>query len=1171
MPDLTTPRSRGRRGGNSGWPADRVLFPESEPQWYTVGNDLPGTTVGPGSDDAVLPRLEDTVARSAITRVTDYFDPTYGKPSRNAMCVSAEVQLYEDVPFYRAHRVFMISNSGFNEEGYAVRLTMYLSNGHDIVSQDEYEGLELTDDPAEDVAVALADIDAETSEVLCFEQFGGTVTCTVVRVAAEDKNLMTAYHWERTNPVLPYSFCLDRGATTTVASGGRTGDTAKWAELNLGSDTFFSSMQAMNIGAGRVLLLHLKTDGSVTGYVLGCTDGIVTTLSTTAVLPAGSAVNLYQMVPSVNGLIDGTRDRFAVTWRAPATGTGGAAIMNVDAANVITIEAQISLDADQSHAAWCRDRVVILTKDTYSVPNSAYIYDVGFGPSSPFLRVYDQALNQLTVIDGAAGVVNTDGPGLLQIAGCYGWANGRLYMHAAGTEPDSKPDYQYAYYGSGLRLYVLEGDTLVLQDQLPAVPGVNPVASEMHPITEDAIIVCGRDQEFYDSGQPVGHSGMFTVYYAGGALREGNSDQSVHRISDEWVVIVSPEKNGYWRTTNETPVWDASPQLGWPIEESIVRAVHINGQGVPDKTGRSTSTHMLGSWYAACSRIDDTHFMIISTGSMDEKDYVDGLPGRFYMRIFEINEETADVTVVATRPYPGEVGDPDHKVFRAYAPGGQATNDPAGVIFGEVGGPYAGVSLVGGGRRFRLPAGTWRFDADLAIPGGVTGTTSVSMYDLAGNLIATRGNTGLHSSPPFASGPTFYVTHDAPFDVVVRVDMSPITTVDEHSYVTITPGHTWFVTTVIQTTETSRRFVMFSRTVNDPPHGIRPDTPDIEMTVTTFDLDATDWSTTVLDEKVIDPYSAGGIFSERKVDGLTQLSPSKYVATYPHDTAIGHMSAHCGVLVDANGQITSGTPVQSVADPDYSSTIPQNYGIQGTWMHAGMGNHGRYIYPCGNWWVGSHTRFPRINFGSFGVSQRIPGAVAVMDVDDVTGDLDITMYPLRVRREDIDEEWYDANQFFADAVYTDGATPPSCANVDGYQWEFYNTSQVMPGASADEFWLFQGTEPIPALEELRTGFGIAKYTLNHTDESADYVPDTFACMGLPYWLPYAALCTPLRADMFALIGHFSYIGARSGPQGDESGYGTGTLRIFDAAGRGFAAPGPNSKRAIAAQSNKSGL
>lgn len=622
------------RGGD--WTSPYVIASlEAEPQWNTLGAGL-GAPAGPGTDDSVLWPLESAPERAGINLTSDYFSDL-ATPARISMAVgSAPAEIFEGVPQITARRAFVIHNK--TSDG-TVYLHYHLANETGIATEDYALLPTFLTEPAEGLALAIASEANDTTVLLAFYQtLAGDVYCKPVVVAPESRNNMA---WPKEgNAGVRYPIerpCLDVGASTFIASGGLAGERSGWDAWDFeGGDIFFSPIQAVGLGGGRTLLLTLGSDGVVRARIVSYSNGTITAsapVDIPTVIGGSVALNLYQATNAVLGVDGGSATTVVFTYRSA---TFRSDVVILDCAGTPTVTASAVIGADYTHATWCGGRVVVLTKSCYAATG---LHPLGFGGSATTLHIYDDELVHLNGVQADVGLTNQ----IQQTGTVTGFANGRLFMFCSSFEAvEYQIGHVFEYEGSGIRLWRLDGDNLVLQDQIGYNLGILPSSTQAVAWNDAAVTLLGPTGETY--GAPPGDEApMYLNFFVGGVLKEANSDVQPYRISDNWLVITEPEKNGVWWTVPD--VYTAFTQH---LEGTYCRAIHIDNAGVPDLAGEPIWMYANWSWYSALCRISDTRFMHIGTGHNDPELVLGGsVTGKSQIfQVFDVDEATGNLTKI---------------------------------------------------------------------------------------------------------------------------------------------------------------------------------------------------------------------------------------------------------------------------------------------------------------------------------------------------------------------------------------------------------------------------------------------------------------------------------------------------------------------------------------------
>lgn len=613
----------------AGWTAPYVQIQnESQPQWNTLGGL--GSTAGPGTDDSVLWPLETPPARSAITPKSNNY-AYLGSPSRICMAVSEPLQMFDEVDQMVGRRVFTLKNRRNTQTQDEETVLCYHVGNETEVAIEEYEILVLSTSPAEAVALAVVDPSAEITVLLVFRQdSSGDVYCTPIAIGPEPRSQMSWPHTgnEGVRYPVPVS-ALGVGGETLVASNGQEGVRSGWTGLGIdGGDLFFSSLQASRLGDDRVLLLHMESTGAVKARVLTWDNGLTVSAPVTV---ASGALNLYQSVSADMGLSGGVATTVAFSTR---TASGGDVVV-LNCTGTPAVVGTTTVSTDYSHVGWVGSRLAVLTKACYSAGGSA----VGFGGSAvDILLINPSNMGVTTTIDADVGLTN-----LIQQTGTiHGFADGRLFMHCSSFEPvDSQVGHTYAFDGAGIRMWVVDGDTVFLQDQIAQLDSQCSSTQAVRWGT-DMVFVLGPTGETY-GGPPGDEQSCFVSHFVGGVLKEGSSDVQPYRLSDEWLFVTEPEKNGIWYTSP-----DFVTASSREISSTYVRAVHINRNGVPDIAGEPSWLYPHWSWYSAACRIDDTKFFHIGVGQSvgDAVDILDEDTAVTFLHVFEVDESTGNLTLL---------------------------------------------------------------------------------------------------------------------------------------------------------------------------------------------------------------------------------------------------------------------------------------------------------------------------------------------------------------------------------------------------------------------------------------------------------------------------------------------------------------------------------------------
>ena len=636
-----------RPGRGGVWTARQAhIQNEAQPQWNTLGAGL-GASAGPGTDDTVLRVLEPAPARAALTNMSDYIQ-YLASPARMAFAVSGDQQIYDDVPQILGRRAFMVHNRQQSGEE-TVALRYHLGNETEIALEDYALDNNFAAEPAEAIAIAFVDPDATDSVLLVFWQtLAGDVYCKPVTAAQEPRENMSWPKEGQTSTRYPVARpALSYGSNELITTGGQAGVRTGWTGLAIeGGDLFFSSLQAVNLGNDRVLLLHLEASGAVQARIVtySSTSGQVTASSPVQV--ASGASNLYQAVTADYGRDGGLRTNVAFSTRTGSTGE----VHTLNCAGTPALSGSAAIGTDYSHVGWVADRLAVLTKAGYSAGGSA----VGFGPSPVEILLLDPATMAVTATVDA----DTD-CSIAQTGTIHGFADGRLFMFCGSySNTEVAVGHTWEFLGSGIRLWHVAGDTVTLQDQIGQGDAENRCSSTCAARWgEDVVFVWGPTGETYAT-PPGDEAPMFNTWWVSGVLKEGNSDVQPYRMSDNWLIVTEPEKNGIWTT-----VPDVVTPTARPIESLYIRAIHINNAGVPDIAGEPARLYGTWSWYSAGCRIDDTHFIHMGRGTDVFETSANYDESYLATQVVEVNETTGDLTVVYdTR----DVASLDDEIYTVY-------------------------------------------------------------------------------------------------------------------------------------------------------------------------------------------------------------------------------------------------------------------------------------------------------------------------------------------------------------------------------------------------------------------------------------------------------------------------------------------------------------------------
>lgn len=637
----------GRPGDGGRWsaPISHIQL-EGEPQWNTLGAGL-GAPAGPGTDDTYLWQLEPVPAQAGINEMSDGWHMsgsfnTDVSPPRFAMAVTEEQQIFAGVPEFTARRWFTLANTTDFEGGVTLQLNYHFGNVHSQSTQ-EYAVVDLEPVAAEAIALALVDDTARDSVLLAFWQTRdtGEVYCRAITAAQESRDNMS---WPKegnaSNRYPEERSCLDLGAPTFVASGGLAAWTDGWTDAGFGGDIYFSSLQAVALGNNRVLLLRLTDNhptfnaGDVYAHIVTYTNGTLNISAPTFI--RGSIRNLYQAVAD----IDGTRTDVAVTLRSSTKGE----VLTLDCSGTPAVTNSIEIEEDYSHVAWVADRLAVLAKSSYEIgapsnfdPTTAAEVNAMFAGSPVNIYLYDPAtLTHVGTIDADTQLLS-----LIQQTGTvHGFADGRLFMHCGSfDEADQIVGHTADPIGSGIRLWVVSGNSATLQDQI-GMPDTTPSSTHAYRWGESVLVAGPSDWQF---GAPPGSEHANAQwYFCGGVLKEGNSDVQPYRLSDNWMFVTEPEKNGVWYTSPNvsTGTWRQ-------VESYYVRAIHVDNGGVPDIAGEPVWLYALTNFYSAACRISDTRFFHLGQGYTNVDEAIAGAAeDSVYFQVLELDESTGNLDMI---------------------------------------------------------------------------------------------------------------------------------------------------------------------------------------------------------------------------------------------------------------------------------------------------------------------------------------------------------------------------------------------------------------------------------------------------------------------------------------------------------------------------------------------
>lgn len=1113
---------------NGGWTSPLIWAnTENSPQLYTQGDGI-HTTAGLGVDDTIHYPTEKAALPAALSSLSDIFEGNLGHPSRSAIAISGNVQLFDNFTGVECRRLFFVSNNPGEGITYYPGITYYLASDMHIISQDEYEHVNLesavVDGGAVDVACALVEPDAVISELLAFYQMDQTVYCKPVEVPQESRDWVHEAHIFDVSETPPYVQAMEIGDRVVIAANGRLPDnTAAWQAVGFEADLFYSSLQACTLEDRKVLLLRLDSSNVCWADVISYEDGVVTVLNTTQI--GTEIINLYQAVTSNFGLEGGDRSRVAFTCRTVGTGVGRAYVLTANENGVI-IEGTATISRDFSHAAWCLDRIVVLAKAGYNATDTGGT-GLNWGRGTVILSVYDQNLGLLSQITPSNDFTN----GIEQSAAIHGFADGRLFMHASSFLPVTNDiGHTYEHDAGGIRLYTLAGSTLTLQDQIAESNSIIPAAMETYRLSDDVVIGLGRTGETFGSS-PGDEDSMFDLWFCGGVQKEGNSDVKVYRLSDEWVVTIEPDKNAVWPTSTDfvTPDYSVS-DVEVSLGATWIRAHHITSDGDVDIIGAPSLVHYNGNWYNVGCRVDDTHFMTVSRGHVEAKDSADNVVEAGITKVFEIDSATGNLAEVGLGPVPGGVGT---QAFRCYAVDGQTVAGAGSGITWQAPQVVNEGLTFGGGTTLTLEPGAWDFRLSIGLSSSATLTTTITARDVDTDaVIISEGESGFWN----ASGVGFYdfrIHHTNRFTLTVALSGGAGETVKGTSKLSGACREWGFFNGLEQTTDTSGIFVVLG---GSNRHTQVVTSQSDTLRALTFTLDD-DYQPIEIDNAVIEEDPEGPGFPDRNPYGLTKVTDAKYVATWVR-TMPNHFSAHTAFIVSSAGLITVGTTL----DPEVDAV---RYGYQGTWMSQPCAlADGRFAYMTHDVWFGSVARFPNIGVQS----SRKPEAVMICEIDD-NGVMTPAMYPIRVSRDVLDAEtlaWYESVVFFSPEYQTEFDPDGYRADPDGYLANVWDIGTVLPSSRQGYLWLWQGPNPQPYPNALPAdAYSIAQYTIDEENQELVFVPGSCAYFGQAYFAPFGMGACTVKDDLFACIGALDYH-SRAAPQGWDGGWGTLNLRIFRA-------------------------
>lgn len=635
------------RPGDGRWSAELVHAQlEGEPQWHTVGAGL-GAPAGTGTDDAILWPLEPVRPEAGLTSLADAYIYT-GSPSRISLAITQPVQMFEDVPEIISRRLFVLMNDDdpFNAD----RTVLEYQWANDTRTSIEFYAYKaIHSDFSEALACCVIDDTAETSVVLNFFQVQGTgeVYCTPVEVAREDRNGMAAdKEGHDDNTAYPV---FDMKPQQLIATGGLAGIRTGWTGLGYeGGDITFSSLQAVGLGNNRALLLRIQADtathGTLYAQIITYSNGTVT--AGTPVALGSGQMNLYQAVPAVWGKTGGTRTEVAVSTR----NSSGGDVWTLDCSGTPTITGHATVATDYSHVAWVNDRVAVLTRNTYSATwdsDSNGTSTLGFADSPTDILLYDAD----DISAGVVGTIDADA-GLLfpiqQTGVVHGFSDGRLFMGCSSFSVDYVQQNAHVQgpIGGGIRLFLVNGNSATLQDQIGDPDNIKSASTQAYRLGE-SVMTAGPTGETY--GAPPGdEQAMFEFYFCGGVLKEGNSDVQPYRLTDNWLIVTEPEKNGIWYTH---PTAVAGSGTWREVESLYVRAIHLTNGGVPDLVAEPLWLNLNVSWYSTFGPIDDTHFFITSVGYTDPVNRIEIANSSladvsWYFQVIELDPTTGTLSII---------------------------------------------------------------------------------------------------------------------------------------------------------------------------------------------------------------------------------------------------------------------------------------------------------------------------------------------------------------------------------------------------------------------------------------------------------------------------------------------------------------------------------------------